>query len=608
MNDNPSPQNQLIYVPYVPSEVSGQIIGIDSENRRLAVENERLKNQLIRSQQREQAYYKLIDLSNGRTTVIGRNKDVLELMDCVVKSAFLFDPQPPLRDAPFYEIQMASHDPFRISKKDFNNTISLINTFQQHGIRVFQLKNDRATAALIRQAVNDHLKSYSHNGYAGWWPADGGQFSYWFFSPFSTHHPLNSDSFDRLMMPLPPSRTPAFAAMAARQFLPAFNPIHNAFLRQIVLLLYHEAALHSLLRQIGYLLPLSFCLFATDENILSYLRQLLSWFSDSSLTLDTSDQIFEDEMLLRKDQPLLIEDRGRLDHAKENVSTLESALINKSVLWKEKIRMQPISLNLQGPIVLLSSRPSSLSIAPEVITLDFSTEDFDHSVWLEIADRISQNQDYLTAFCGYTMEHIAELKNALSEGQSTALHFAGSQLTEDHRKMLGIFIGLQNFLNEFFAFLSVENPPISLRSEDFLTQFAELLVQTSEKAYRSSLAEQFLEVARQYIQSGHFHIYERMKCPQDVNGAVLFDDRYIYFTPQAFFEICHSMAQSRPVILAALAEVDLLHGAQTNATTTQTRTTVWFVHGNSKLVSVYKFDRDVFDDFGTPISWKGELF
>lgn len=604
MNDNPSPQNQLIYVPYVPSEVSSQIIGISNDNRHLAVENEKLKNQLVRSQQREQAFAEILEHIDGRTCVLGRNKVLLELMDCEVSSARSFTPQPPLHGDTIYEITMTDHEPLCIFENDFFNDAHLINTFQQHGVRVFLLKSQRCTAALIRQAINKHLTQCLFNNYAGWWSDERRQFTYWIFSGFSTHNPLIGNSF-RAMTALPP-QTPAVAATAAQQFFSVFEPIHNAFLRQMVFLLYHEAALHSLFWQIGHLPPLSFCLFATDEDILSYLRGLLSWFSDPPIKLDTPSTAFGEKMLFRKDQPLVIEDFGRLDHAKENILTLESALVNKTISWKDKHSTQ--HLDLQGPIVLLSSRPSSLSIAPEVITLDFSTEDFDHSVWLEIADRISQNQDYLTAFCGYTMEHIAELKNALSEGQSTALHFAGSQLTEDHRKMLGIFIGLQNFLNEFFAFLSVENPPISLRSEDFLTQFAELLVQTSEKAYRSSLAEQFLEVARQYIQSGHFHIYERKKCPQDVNGAVLFDDRYIYFTPQAFFEICHSMAQSRPVILAALAEVDLLHGAQTNATTTQTRTTVWFVHGNSKLVSVYKFDRDVFDDFGTPISWKGELF
>lgn len=604
MNYDPSPQDQFIYVPYVPDNLSGQLVQLGNENRELAVKNEQLKNQLVRSQQREQAYSKILNLGDGRTYVLGRNGTAQELMDCRVSNACRLVPQPPLRGDSFYEINMTGHEPFCIYEADFRNTVSLLNTFQQYGIRVSHLKSDRATAALIRQAVNENLKRYSYNNYAGWWPDGKDKFTYWIFPEFSTHFPFSGNNFADLMSL--PRQTPAVAATAVQQFLPAFNPIRNVFLRQTVLLLYHEAALHSLLRQIGHLPPLSFCLYATDENILSYLRRLLSWFSDAPLTLDTPNEVFGDKMLFRKDQPLLIEDYGRLDHIKKNVSILESALINGTVLWKN--RQNTRLLPLQVPIILLSSRPSHLSIAPNVIVLDFSTEDFVHSAWLEVADRISQNQDYLTAFCGYSMEHIAELQKALSEGQNTALRFVDGQLTENCRKMLGIFIGLQNFLNEFFAFSLAENPLIPLRSDDFLPQFTEVLIQTAEKEYLSSLAEQFLGVARKYLQSGCFHIYEAKKCPQDVNGAVLYDNRYIYFTSQAFFEVCHSMAQSRPIILTALVEANLLCGSQTNATTAQTRTTVWDKCGISRSVSVYKFNRDAFDDFGSPLFLEGELF
>ena len=461
MNDNSSPQNQYILVPCVPPAVTDQIIGIGSENRHLAVENEKLKNQLARNQQRELAYTEILEHIEGRTHVRGRNDTILELMDCEVDLARSFTPQPPLHGDTIYEITMTGKEPFYLFEVDFFSDVRLINTFQQNGVHVSLLQSLRRTAALIRQAINMHLMPYCFNNYAGWWSDETKQFIYWTFPGFSTHNPLTTSSFEDLAA-LPP-QTPAVAATAAQQFLSVFEPICNTFLRQMVFLFYHEAALHSLLREIGHLPPLSFCLFATDENLLSYLRGLLSWFSDPPITLDTPSKVFGDKLLFRKDQPLVIEDFGRLDHAKENISTLESALINKNVSWKDKHNSQ--LLNLQSPIILLSSRPSHLSIAPEVIVLDFSTEDFDPSAWLEIADRINQNQDYLTAFCGYTMEHIAELKSALSEGQNTALHFASSHLTEDCRKMLGIFIGLQNFLNGFFAFSSVKNSPISLCPE-----------------------------------------------------------------------------------------------------------------------------------------------
>ncbi len=386
--------------------------------------------------------------------------------------------------------------------------------------------------------------------------------------------------------------------------MPVFNVIRTPILRQLAILLYHEAALHTLLRQLGHKFPLAFCLFSMDKSILTYFRTLLSWFAAPPITLDAPPSDFSFALLSRKDQPLLIEDRGRLDYVAKNVTVLESALLTGVAPWKNG--RDTLSLSIQAPIVLLSSRPSALSCAPEVMVCDFLSDDFDREIWLELVDRIKQNQDYLTAFCAYTATHIPDLRNALAEGQKAALHLDNGQLTEPCWKTLGILIGLQTFLGNFSCFADLEPVPFD-PAEELSSYLLNLLAQTSEKAERTSLADQFVEVARRFIQNNILHTYHQNACPPDVSGAVLFDDSCLYFTPKAFYSTCQALSQSRPVVLAALAEAGLFCGPQTNATTAQTRISVWNEYGIRHIESVYALDREAFDILGDPLILEGEV-
>lgn len=234
------------------------------------------------------------------------------------------------------------------------------------------------------------------------------------------------------------------------------------------------------------------------------------------------------------------------------------------------------------------------------MVFDFPVDSFDRVAWLEFADHIGQNQDYLTAFCGYSFTHISELRDALAEGQRTALYLDSGQLAEPCRQALGIFIGIHNFLNHFFTFAAPAQSLLPMPAEELRSQLMALLVQTSEKADRTALADQFVEVARRFIQTGTLHTHHREYCPLDLGGVVLYDDTCLHFTSSAFFSVCQSLTQSRPVILAALAEAGLFYGAQTNPTTAQTRVTICAVHGQRRTVPVYSFLREDFEQFVDP--------
>ena len=598
MSDYNLPQGQPIVIQ-MPPDYNNQLACALAQVTEVSVANENLRHQLAQQQAREQAYSQIVESGNERTLTLGRNGSWQELMDCVVQSAYYLVPQPPLSHERLYRIELSRHGIITITESAFLSDARLIGALQQHGVHVSILKSQKNTAILLRTAVNRHIQQYFLSLYAGWQP-DGDSASYWSFPNFSSCMHMGKGAFPA-KLPIQPE---AVVVTAVNQFRPVFDVIHSSNLRELVILLYHEAALHTLLRQLGYGLPLAFCLFAADENILSYLRKLLSWFADPPLTLDIAPNDFSTVLLFRKDQPLLVEDRGRLDHAAKNVDILSSALVNHTAPWKNGRNIQ--SLPLQAPIVLLSSRPSALSCAPEVVVLDFPADSFDRAAWLELAAHIGQDQDYLTAFCGYTSTHISELRDALAEGQRTALHLDSGQLTEPCRQTLGIFIGIRNFLNRFFTFAAPAQSLLPVPAEELHSQLMELLVQTSEKADHTSLADQFVEVARCFIQTGTLHTHHREYCPLDLDGVVLYDNTRLYFTSSAFFSICQSLTQSRPVILAALAKADLFCGAQTNSTTAQTRVTICNEYGQRRTVPVYSFLREDFEEFGDPLTLENE--
>lgn len=381
--------------------------------------------------------------------------------------------------------------------------------------------------------------------------------------------------------------------------MPVFEMIRTSFKRQLTLLLYHEAAIHTLLQQLGYTFPLAICFFSTEHNILTYFRKLLSWFNTSPIILEKLTNDFSYDLLARKDQPLLVEDSGRLNQAAKNSEILESALLNHVVPWKNKRETR--SLPLQAPITLLSSRASALSCAPEVMVLDFVADDFDREVWKESADRVGQNRDYLIAFCGYTSDHIPELRKALEDGQKTARSLDEGQLTDPCLQTLGIFIGLRNFLESFFECAALNSVPFPSTDENLFGQLLDILVQTSEKAERASLPEQFIDIARNMIQKDILHIHHRNRCPVDMRGVVAFDEDRLHFTLDAFTQVCQSMMQSRPVIEAALSEAGMFSGARINKTTPLTRITIWNEHGIPKLTRVFSFERELFDVYGDPL-------
>lgn len=561
----------------------------------LAADNERLRNRNIREELNEQAYSRTI-ASNGITFVPGKNGRFLELMDAIIKESFHRVAEPPLCCEESYTIYLDGHEPMQISKTVFNNDKLLIDAFEKAGVRIHFLLPNKSIANLLRQEINRNLSEVPLLFYGGWLTGkDENDINFLAFPKFSTCLPKGQNKLPMLLSQ-PPQ---AVSAMAADKFLWVFEAIKTLPLRQETILLYHEASIHTLLEILGYKFPLAFCIFSTDNRIQRFFSDLLSWYKSQPISLDAPSDDFLLDLLCRKDQPLFIKDSGRLKSAEKNSEILDSAILNGIVPWKNMRETQ--NLPIKAPITLLSSTPSALNCSPEVIILDFKHDDFEWEDWLSYLDLARHNQDYMSAFCGFTSSHIPALCSALAEGREKALRLDKGQLTEKCHQAFGIILGLQIFLNSFYAYVFPDFAPISSSIDELADQILELLTQTSEKADIASLPDLFIEIAKELIQTSELPISHRKHYSPGWNNAVFYDDDAIYFTTSAFNRVCQAMMQSRPAILAALEEANLLCGTKINKTTSQTRKTVYSMYGVKNNLPLYAFPREVFETFGDPL-------
>lgn len=580
-----------------PSELSQALCLLDQNQKiilDLIVERERIQNQLGQKHLREMAYANFYS-NDGHTYTVGKNGSPQLLMDTTVLESYLLSSEPPLRNDLFYQINLDRYGLLIIRETDFFSDSRLINVFQQHGVQVFILRSQKNTANLLRQAINRNIRVCSLMYYGGWRPEDNEAIHYYLFQDFSTCLTKGGITLNQV-----PTQSQAVISTAVAQFWPVFKILRTSFLRDMLILLYHEAALHTLLRELGYKFPLACCFFSTENRVLEYFRNLLSWFKCPKIKLDASNKDFTYALLCRKDQPLLIEDLGKLSHAAKNVDLLISAITNDAVAWKRG-RDAPQSLPIQAPVTLLSSCPSALNCSTDSMVLDFSIEDFNVEAWLDCADQVGQNQDYLTAFCGYASQHIPELQNALDEGKKAARYCDGGKLSGKYLQAYGILMGIRSFLENFFAYAMPESPAFSLSNEELSGQMLNLLVQTMEKADRGSLPNLFIEIAKDFIQKRVLPTHHVERCPKDMTKVVFYDDDHLHFTSKAFFTVCHSMTQSRPVIETALSEASLFCGTPVNGTTFETRISVWNAYGKRETAYVFSFERELFETYGDPL-------
>lgn len=563
-----------------------------------AAENERLHHELSQKQFAEQANSEVIRCADSKTYTYSKTGRLLLLMNRCVEGALHITYLFPSHREPFYAIYLDNMStPLCLCESDYLNDTKLLTAIQEiPGVEISLRLSNKKLATLLRQAISQRITTTNFYPYAGW-KLDSGNFCYEIFDNMTTHCVEEPLFIDRKPLDKP---SLAVTTAAANRFRPYFTVIRNNTTRWLMFLWFHAAALYSLLRQLDCEIQLALCIFTTDADCLTYVKRLFCWFGDSPLTMDIAPSDFNAALLARKDQPLFVCDQGRLDNSKVNMKTLETLLVNKRVPLKSK---ETTSFPVQALPTILSGRVSAISCAPEVLTLEVDDDEFDRDAWARLSQHSAMSWDYIASFVAYTEEHLSELRSALSHGWNEAVELSDGDLNERCTQTMGVLLGLDHFLTSFNK-SCISDPtisPIAPLADRMIVQLRDLMTQTTQKGENLSLTDLFIEATRSHIRTGNLSLAHINRCPSELSNLVLFDDRRLHFTTSAFREVCKSLYQSRPVILHALADAELLTGKRTNDSTFMSRIGTYNVYGVNETLRVYSVDRAAFDEVGEPL-------
>lgn len=582
--------------PVLPStaySLARQAVQAHAQLAQAEVENQRLRDQEARRQQREEAYRDLWNRSDGLFTS-GKSGQTIQLLNHGIVRALRIVLKPPFEEKTLFYVSFEGCDqPLALEERDYRTSPTLLHALQElPGLEVTLVGSVKRTADLLRQAFARQMRTMAPPYYGGWLKSHTGQWRYHILPPFSTH--FDGQIFGQLIELSPLS--PAASVVAVKRLRNLLGAVQDPHIRWFLLTWMSCAALTTPLNEWGLSMPLTLCLFTESVGWNWFLRSLLSWHSDAPLSLSLPPKTFAREVLCRKDEPMLILDRQhRTPAATSNVSFLDEVLSSRQIPWKHG--QNPACSPLNSCPVVLTSAASYLSCNPSSLVLELD------DTLLALPDEPEEPwpilRDYLQVFIPYCVERQDQLREMLREQVAQATRDYGEELDEDCTLTAGLFQGLTSFLQGLLRLLHVDSD----LPEDWSEWLFDLLRRTTEQSLDpGDLAEQFVAVARSLLLNGQL-----AACPTDYFAlpsspkTVFVTDTSLYFARPAFQAVCNRLGQSCPVVLHALSEAGLLLGKPTNAATFQTRFTLTNVAGVSRVEKGYCLPRRAFDQLGDPL-------
>ena len=562
------------------------------------IQNQRLRDQEARRQQREEAYRSLWNRSDGVFTT-GKSGQTIQLLNRRIVGALRIVFQPPfeVRKMVYVEFE-GCEQPLFLEERGYFNSPALLHALQElPGVQITMVGSVKQTADLLRQAFAQQMRTMAPPFFGGWQQGPADQWCYRILPPYTTH--FDGKLLGQLTELLPLS--PSASVVAVERLRNLLGSVQEPHVRWFLFIWMNCAALTTLLNQWGLSMPLTLCLFVDSPGWNRLLRNLLSWFGDDSLPLSLPPETFAREVLRRKDQPLVVLDRQhRTPAAASNMSFLDEVLASRQIPWKSG--KDSASAPLTSCPVVLTPAASYLSCNPSSLVLELD------DALLALPDEPEEPwpilRDYLQVFIPYCVEHQDQLQAMLREQVAQATRDYGDELDEDCALAFGTFQGLTSFLQGLLRLLHVD---IDL-PEDWDEWLFDLLRRTTEQSLDpGDLAEEFVTVARSLMLNGQL-----AACPTDYfalpasPATVFVTESSLYFTRPAFQAVCNRLGQSCPAVLHALSEAGLLLGKPTNATTFQTRFTLTNVAGVSRVEKGYRLPRDAFDRLGDPLIFSFE--
>lgn len=378
---------------------------------------------------------------------------------------------------------------------------------------------------------------------------------------------------------------------SAAQIVKAFQVFQDTSLSQILFLWWNASFLYTLLlsgNEASSPLPMGLCLLCQSGRTARCLEMLFRWYGDSAISLGDNPKVFSLRLGQRVDQPLLIRDSIC---CKENETALLQALSSGSVPAGNQT---DTVLQLRAPVTLLSEGKSPLICSQNFFTLEITDQDLCMEILPKLSGLISYQQDYFRGLARFVQQNPEMLRTLMTQ-EDTYGDFENDEdyeLSANGVQVLSTLRCVRSFLRAYLENLApgkgLEQAILSLLSEDDCCLMDAL---EDSSTSQDDLTHVFLGIASRKMVNASLQLVDIRKATDATVQAqppvVYFNDKFYYFTLEAFRAICRDCHATTRAVLNSIAP--LLEGAPYCSGSAMTR-----IPGDRRRTRAYQISRKHF--------------
>ena len=522
------------------------------------------------------------------------------LMNCAPRQTYYVVPDPLYQVEPYYVLKFDNIDaPVFLSLSTVKNDKAFIHALTQAtGESIAMTKGIAKIAMMLRTFLAGESYEIPLGYYAGW--------------KFDVHalvydhlhgstHGRRGSVFNPFSSELYLGRGNAVkqgeALLTTEKYADLMDVIPAEEMRSDISMVLHTAFLYSLIRHWGYRFPFGFNFHTQYASVISIMKAILGWYQDGSLTLIKRPEILQDDLLERKDQPIVIEG---IEGTHPNCKLVAEVIRTGGIARKNDANCIP----LQGLVSIITQHISDLSFASCIATVEMDDKVFRADGLSYIQNYLPYLQEYFMHLAVYITQHAVEIKADFDSNMELfrGLDFGYLSPSAESVEAAGIIHAIAELVHSYHVSLAPNDDLIArleiltdIGSADrMLNRFVDASCNTDDGVATIGL---FSGILQESIESNDLILVEKaigsvIMLP-DSNGKplVLEDDQNFMITSKALDVIAKKMGVSSPQLLRILADSEILIGARTNSTTYQTRTRV-IVPGGSRInIAVYRIDK-----------------
>ena len=465
----------------------------------------------------------------------------------------------------------------------------------------FQIRSKLSEAKLssfLRNYFNKNCIRF-HLAFHQGWKMDSGTPKFHLFNNSThgiRHHIYTSGFFEEIATKTPPIRT-ASALYSAEKYAELMEVVISFGFRSDMSMVFHIAFLYSLLRFWGYRFPFGICFHGKNAGAIAVLKDLLCWFGDGAIPLDKREAAFLDDLLERKDQPIVIEGiRG----SHPNCKALDEALRIGHVSQKNNPDGEP----LQGLVCAVSQYTSDLSFAENIATVELPEIPFRRDGLSYIHDLLPHLQEYFLNLAAYITHHANRLKAEFDTNMTAFREMDFGYLSPDFESVnaAGVLYATAELVRDYHKSLA-PNEKLSARLANLTdTGCAERMLERFVNARcnvdgDSGSINLFAAILQESLDNEKFDVREYctrtpMSLPDPKTPLVLDDGQRYMLTHTAMSQVVNQTGLPANILKRALRDAGILIGTRANVTTYETRITVRTLNNKSLKIPVYKIDKE----------------